>query len=65
MTIDDPTKEHIEKMICSVHDVHPIIEAEWNGFKVTCCCSQFEKECVLTAENLMLKAELKKKSLTE
>jgi hypothetical protein len=65
MTFDAPTKEHIKKMVCSVHDVHPIIEEDWNGIKVTCCCKPFERECLLTAENLMLKAELNKKSVSE
>ncbi len=65
MILDKPIREYIENMICSIHDVHPIIEEDWNGIKVTCCCKPFEKECLLTAENLTLKAELNKKSLSE
>jgi hypothetical protein len=65
MTIDPLTREHIEKMVCIVHDVHPIIEANWDGIKLICCCEQFEKVCLLTAENLVLKTELNQKSSSQ
>jgi len=46
-------KQHVQKMLCPVHDVYPIVEEDWDGFKIACCCKEFEKICLKEAETLL------------
>lgn len=46
-------KQHVQKMLCPVHDIYPIVEEDWDGFKITCCCKEFEKVCLKEAETLL------------
>jgi hypothetical protein len=55
MKFSEAIKEHIENMICSVHDIHPIVEQDWQGITVIACCDDFHKECIEQAEMQMAK----------
>lgn len=53
MFIHSYLKEHIESMLCPMHDIHPIVEEDWNGIKIICCCKKFEEECLQESERLL------------
>jgi hypothetical protein len=36
-----------------MHDIHPIVEEDWNGIKIICCCKKFEEECLQESERLL------------
>ena len=53
MYFDDSIKPHIENMLCPTHDIHPVVESDWDGIKVTCCCHDFEKQCLEKIQKLL------------
>ncbi|HTK21700.1 MAG TPA: hypothetical protein VL442_19420 [Mucilaginibacter sp.] len=53
MLFSEPLKEHIEKKVCPVHNIHPIIEVDLNELKIAACCKDFELQCLEDAEKLI------------
>ena len=53
MQFSDTIKEHIEKMVCDVHDIHPVTEQDWDGIKIICCCNEFHSQCLQEVETLV------------
>ena len=53
MQFSDTIKEHIEKLLCPVHDIHPMVEQDWDGVKISACCKEFEMTCLKEAERLI------------
>lgn len=47
-------KSIIENMVCSVHDVHPLVEIMGNELQVSCCCDAFHEECLDEARGLFM-----------
>ena len=56
MFFSEPLKEHIEKMVCPVHNIHPIIENDLDELKIAACCQEFESKCLSDAEKLIHKS---------
>jgi hypothetical protein len=56
MQFSEIVKGHIEKMACPVHDIHPVVEQDWEGVKIITCCSDFHTGCMEQAEKLMSNA---------
>jgi len=55
MPIDKTLIDHIRNMVCQVHGIHPIVEDDWDGIKIDCCCGDFHKECLKEVEKANLK----------
>lgn len=65
MSQADTIKSEIEKNLCQLHDIHPVVEINWDGIKIVCCCSEFHNRCVREAEYLLNKMSLPDKIINE
>jgi hypothetical protein len=45
-------KSILEKKLCPVHDIYPIVELTGDEIDVVCCCGYFSNFCKIEAEYL-------------
>jgi len=53
MQLPEIIQKQIENMVCPVHDIHPIVEQDWDGIKISTCCDDFQKECTEQLEVML------------
>ena len=52
MQFTESIKEAVQGMLCPTHDIHPLIEQDWEGVKIHCCCNDFHTLCLKQAEEM-------------
>lgn len=57
MKLAETIKHQIEKKLCPVHDMHPVVDATGGEISVACCCTYFQRYCTIEIE--YLKSQLK------
>ena len=55
----DTIKSVLEEKVCPVHDVHPNIDITGNEIEIACCCKYFYRYCIIEAEYMLSKINLR------
>ncbi|MDB5022583.1 MAG: hypothetical protein JWP78_338 [Mucilaginibacter sp.] len=50
-------KSEIERKICPVHNIRPLVKIENGNLTLRCCCDAFTSECMIAFDRKLNKSE--------